>query len=620
MVLAKDFYFPSNNGGEVKGISDSGIETFSGNSIKGLAREILQNSLDANKKSSKPAFVEFELFQLSFENIPGSSSLMDAFNRARFFWERQTSKKAKKFFDQALDQTNDLIDILRISDFNTSGLLGSKDDYNTPWVNLTKSAGVSDKDNGTMGSFGIGKFATFAASSLRTVFYNTVAQDGESAFQGISRLTSFIDNEGTTTQGTGYLGSKLAEPEYSNISLDPNFKRNDQDFGTDIYIAGFKNIENSWQEEIVASVLDGFLYAIYMNNLIVKVGSLEINKETLVDVMEAYKDYFTENADFYYSVLTSEKTHYKEINYRSNGIIKLWILLDDNLNSKTAIYRGAGMKIKEIPFQNSLISGAAVMVIEGEKIQNNLIPLENPTHTNWEVKRAEERRPYFRQYLKGIYDLVKEELIELSDNDTLDEIDSDVGEFLPLISDDESSKAPEESITNETKVIIKKNVKVNKNMSGTPGGKDLRKEENGFFGGKGSSGHKKSNNPIVDKTKKRTDTPGDGFGNSEKSREFETVEISKIRILAQDKNAGRYTIVFKPERDCIDSRISIQLVGETGNEKVSLIDAKTIPSRPVKIVDNNIVGMDLKKDCLTRIIVTIDFNDYVAMEVKISGI
>lgn len=170
MVLAKDFYFPSNNGGEVKGISDSGIETFSGNSIKGLAREILQNSLDANKKSSKPAFVEFELFQLSFENIPGSSSLMDAFNRARFFWERQTSKKAKKFFDQALDQTNDLIDILRISDFNTSGLLGSKDDYNTPWVNLTKSAGVSDKDNGTMGSFGIGKFATFAASSYVQYF------------------------------------------------------------------------------------------------------------------------------------------------------------------------------------------------------------------------------------------------------------------------------------------------------------------------------------------------------------------------------------------------------------------------------------------------------------------
>lgn len=161
MTLAENFYFPSNNGGEVKGISDSGIETFSGNSIKGLAREILQNSLDANKSSSEPAYVEFELFQMPFASLPGSASLEDAFRKAREFWERQTSKKAKKFFDQALDQINDPVNMLRISDFHTTGLTGSKEDYNTPWVNLTKSAGVSDKEKGTMGSFGIGKFATF---------------------------------------------------------------------------------------------------------------------------------------------------------------------------------------------------------------------------------------------------------------------------------------------------------------------------------------------------------------------------------------------------------------------------------------------------------------------------
>lgn len=197
----------------------------------------------------------------------------------------------------------------------------------------------------------------FFASSLRTVFYNTVAEDGESAFQGISRLTSFNNDAGDITQGIGYLGSHRSDPEYTNISLDPNYKRGELDYGTDIYIAGFKNVGNDWQEEIIASVLDGFLYAIFIGNLEVKVGSITINKYTLPDVIENYKDYFSENAHYYYNVLTNPATHYKEENYNNDGLIKLWILLEDDLSNKTAIYRGAGMKIKEIPFQNSLLSG-----------------------------------------------------------------------------------------------------------------------------------------------------------------------------------------------------------------------------------------------------------------------
>lgn len=42
-----EWNFPSNNHGKVKGISDSGVETFQGTPLKSLAREICQNSLDA---------------------------------------------------------------------------------------------------------------------------------------------------------------------------------------------------------------------------------------------------------------------------------------------------------------------------------------------------------------------------------------------------------------------------------------------------------------------------------------------------------------------------------------------------------------------------------------------
>ena len=45
--LIQKWNFPSNNYGQIFGIADSGVETFKGTTIKSLAREICQNSLDA---------------------------------------------------------------------------------------------------------------------------------------------------------------------------------------------------------------------------------------------------------------------------------------------------------------------------------------------------------------------------------------------------------------------------------------------------------------------------------------------------------------------------------------------------------------------------------------------
>ena len=42
-----EWKFPHNGFGQVRGVSDAGIETFTGTEIQSLAREICQNSLDA---------------------------------------------------------------------------------------------------------------------------------------------------------------------------------------------------------------------------------------------------------------------------------------------------------------------------------------------------------------------------------------------------------------------------------------------------------------------------------------------------------------------------------------------------------------------------------------------
>ena len=94
-----EWSFPSNNNGDVNGISNSGVETFQGTPLKSLAREICQNSLDAALGDNVTVTVQFMPFELSKKDIPGADSLRDAFSKSLDFW---TIKKAKDFFTDAL--------------------------------------------------------------------------------------------------------------------------------------------------------------------------------------------------------------------------------------------------------------------------------------------------------------------------------------------------------------------------------------------------------------------------------------------------------------------------------------------------------------------------------------
>ena len=64
--------FPANNYGQVSGISDSGVETFNGTPMKSLAREICQNSIDANlKMETQPelSLCLLKLIQMIFPDL-----------------------------------------------------------------------------------------------------------------------------------------------------------------------------------------------------------------------------------------------------------------------------------------------------------------------------------------------------------------------------------------------------------------------------------------------------------------------------------------------------------------------------------------------------------------------
>ena len=83
--------FPSNNHGQIFGIADSGVETFNGTPIKSLAREICQNSIDANLRNGEPTHIVFHSFEIAPSDIPGFDDLEDAFSKSLKYWSKQQS-------------------------------------------------------------------------------------------------------------------------------------------------------------------------------------------------------------------------------------------------------------------------------------------------------------------------------------------------------------------------------------------------------------------------------------------------------------------------------------------------------------------------------------------------
>ena len=616
--------FPSNNNGDVNGISNSGVETFQGTPLKSLAREICQNSLDA-ALDENTVTVDFISFELSKEEIPGAEDLCDAFNRSLEFWE---PKKAQDFFKAALEVMNaEKIPFLRISDYNTTGLCGSDGEYNTPWCNLTKSSGASDKAGTSGGSFGIGKYAPFACSSFRTVFYSTLDKDGKSAYQGISRITSFRSDNNEITSGVGYCGGDNNSPVFNQqLVLDPAYSRPEGKTGTDVYIAGFRKSAD-WKNDIVASILDGFLYAIYTGKLVVHVDDITISKEHLTDLCDDYKEYLTENANNYYEILTT--TQSVDVDFKNMGLVRLWIAIRPDrpdMHRKVAMIRKTGMKIMDKGGISGNIPFAGVMLIEGEKINDFLRSLENPQHTKWEPDRCAKGRQYAQNIIRDLISVIKDELEKLKPEDDGDEVDPSVGEYLPDESDVEENgdKQEEETISNTIK-SVEVTISKPKAPSGTRAaeGKDAEADDDageetesdegtgsGHNGGNGGGNHS-----------------GDGYGRGvgkgphkeSKKKTLVGIVPLKARVVCLNKDRGEYSVTFVPSVSADNGHIELFMSAETQNYTAPIVQAVGIGQSGIEIENNKIKNVVFTEKKPVRLKVTIAYHDYCSMEVKAYG-
>lgn len=416
--------FPSNGGGVINGVADSGVEIFRGKEIPSLAREICQNSLDAAIDEKSAVTVEFQRYEVTPKDIPDVQSFKRVLEACLAFWTGK-SEKTVAFIRQAILKLKSSSSVLRISDFNTTGLA---EPFNyramTGWNTLTKINGGAIKSDDKAGNFGIGKNAPFANSFLRMIFYRTfnikvedAKQKVERAAQAVAKLVSFDLDAWNIASGTGYYGEMQGNMPVQSISaLDKIYKRIKR--GTDVFIYGF-NGGNTWEEELTSALIENFLVSIYRDKLRVKVQGREINKATLDAVVN-------DNAANYYKILTGDnavKTF--ETDFHGLGKLKLGVLVDPNakLNRRVLIVRKSGMKLFELDRFSRTLNFTAILELEGDKLNAFFRHMETPDHTNWEPTRHPTYPLKAKQYLAELKSWVRDTISKLSEENISDEIE-----------------------------------------------------------------------------------------------------------------------------------------------------------------------------------------------------
>jgi hypothetical protein len=273
------------------GFNEPGIEHFSGSPIPHLAREVNQNSFDSGNGGTVRVLIKQRLVET--KEIPNLEELKKTIALCGEA-AAEESAKARQFFELAsAELEKSKISILEISDYNTRGMFGPSQN-GTPFYAFMKAKGQSKKASDTAtGSFGIGKFAPYAVSKLRTVFVSTVYKDPIGSIQRLTQGKSILmshDDTGSRRQGVGFWGVKeRCQPVLDADSEIPAWiqrgstELTEADIGTTLIILGFDN-SSGWEANLATSVAENFFGSISEGNLEVDIdGKYLLSKEKVKD-------------------------------------------------------------------------------------------------------------------------------------------------------------------------------------------------------------------------------------------------------------------------------------------------------------------------------------------------
>lgn len=629
MTLEIGWEFPPTNGGREDGFNDPGIAHFNGAPLSSLARETIQNSLDAPGSPNEPVHVSFELIDLPGKELGRDELIASIKACMKEDSDSTATKKALKTARKMLKQST--VTCLRVSDRNTTGLQGDK------WRTLVKMQGASHKPDteGAGGSHGIGKYAPFAVSTLRTVFYWTCYQENGSnkeRFQGKSVLMSHQSDRGKT-QGTGFYGNRYQCQELTDSGIPHVFrvldaKEESPVLGTSLYIAGFPATKD-WRQRIASSVIENFFYAVHQGKLTVMVDPDEnqierklraIDRKSLrkwFKFLEEHSIDTNESGEEVAEVLKNTRAFWElsqgiptaEKQDNDLGHCKLWIRVGENLPSKVALVRLTGMLITNQQANLLRFPGyknfVALCVFEDRNGNELLRKMENPQHNQFEPERLpDSEKKQGRRALKNVTKWIRDEIRKVAgppkgDNSRLLE---ELADYLPhrqpegpyddAEGDDENRKEPGfgQRVKIRLKPVRQSNPKGlipdeeatnddDGDDSGNAGGS--AQGGNGGEGGNGGSGD--------------GDGKGGTGGRGGARVASKPIPVSSVRILPIEGEDKRYKLSFRAGGSGV-ARLEIQDAG----------DSSTVPRDDIRTVndDESLECVHLQTGERTEVIIT----------------
>lgn len=617
--------FPLAGSGDDVGFNEAGIGMFKSQPYPSLAKEIIQNSLDArsdNIPEDQPVKVKFSLIEVTRDDIPNASQLIDTIDACCDYAKGDDLEKmqqVKAYSDEYLKQSG-MIPVLKISDYNTTGLIGVDDVDNSEkcWHKLVKSNSSTNKSDGSSGSQGVGKFAVYNFTKLRTILYSTLTENDCRGIQGKTILTTFRDPVDKKKRVNRARFGKLVDEDVFPISADDEipsvFHRSE--IGTDIFVIGFEK-DADWLEQIAMSVIEFFFYAVYKGTLEVDLEDgdkrIHIGVDNLDQMIAYYEKYYKDSgyeddenfqytAPLYWKAVTDpsgeEEGHYhiiEDFTYRgkSMGQFELYLLMEPEVRDRRILeMRKAGMKIREDTRFRIQQSFLGVFIATGngafsqkpeDNISSFLRRCENPSHDAWSPANYSEEKAKAKLIIDSIHKKILEIIKDKIPKNEEAEIKAyGVNEFLISQGQGDTEDDKEEAFLNADPEPIEL-LKADAPAART---RDLSRKSNGR--GKNTRNKDKDRNQNQ-KRDKRNNKSG------HRKKNILPVTLKSVKM-PFDEASGIYKVVFSTDKDISNLFLSFESTGDDGSSESADITEASLNGTPLEIREDCVIVPSVKAD------------------------
>ncbi len=433
--------FPPTGGVSAYGFNQAGIEIFGGRQqgrqrqtlpkqvIRSAVRELLQNSLDAKVPNA--------VCKVVFEHDKIDPAQIAAANLSIHMKACEEENDHPEFFkDVCKTLRSAQIDVIRVTDSNTIGL----DDER--WNMCTVTEGRSVKESETAGgSFGLGKNAPFAMSSMGVVCYATRLPRGAIMGNGDRTNTRSIAK-------CRAISHQVSDKMLQHVGELDSYEQELARPGTSITVVGTRSItsKKSWQQVFEDAVKHNFFIAIADGELECDVAGRRVTIDESAESDEVVRDGRQKRTPPYLEAVRM----YGGGNHtlRSGEMsFDVWIAAsahDDSLYSNQCMYvNGKGMlitnetSIRRNPFHVSRQSHGSFLVLvksADDATEKQMRAMEPPSHAEIDTLRSPEYKQALQDVRKQIETHIREILFADSDQDDVTEL-TDLADILPIKRD-----------------------------------------------------------------------------------------------------------------------------------------------------------------------------------------